>query len=194
VKTDQADTASETHSVADSICERVPVATYRGSDGEASVATSLLPRVGSYSAPHRSRIVQSDHPADGDYTCVRPCGIVLAGVYAWGNSALERLCPRPLLPVAGLPIISYGLRWLEQSGVRQTTVCVNSDPGPFRRRLAGCGLQRMDLCYHQDEMPRGPAGCVRDAALRTNAESFVVLDASAGVLVDLSTLLAAHGE
>ena len=37
--------------------------------------------------------------------------VVLAGTHTWRNSELERICPRPLLPVAGRPLIWYGLNW-----------------------------------------------------------------------------------
>ena len=38
--------------------------------------------------------------------------VVLAGTHHWSGSSFERLAPRPLVPVALEPLISYSLRWL----------------------------------------------------------------------------------
>ena len=42
-------------------------------------------------------------------------GIVLAGTYQWGDSTFETLLPRPLVPVAQAPLISYTLEWPDGS-------------------------------------------------------------------------------
>jgi NDP-sugar pyrophosphorylase family protein len=50
----------------------------------------------------------------------------------------------------------------------------------------------LDIDYLEDWSPRGAAGCVRDAGIRTDAESFVVADGTAVPVVDLVELLAGH--
>ena len=57
-------------------------------------------------------------------------GIVLAGTYQWGETAFESLLPRPLVPVAQVPLISYTLEWLRDGGVMDATICANS-AGPI---------------------------------------------------------------
>src|SRR5262249_55554303 len=59
------------------------------------------------------------------------------------------------------------------------------------------GLRRhvpagVTVSYHQDPMPRGAAGAVRDAAVASNADTFVVTDGTAIPDVYLEHLLAAH--
>ncbi len=48
--------------------------------------------------------------------------------------------------------------------------------------------------YYADLMPRGPAGCVRDAAERSWADTFVVADGTIVTRMDLGALVAAHHE
>ncbi len=118
-------------------------------------------------------------------------GIVLAGVHAWGESALEQVCPRPLLPVVGRPLAWYVLDWLGRQGVTQGSICANSDTRVFRECLAHAALNDMALTYYEDTMPRGPAGCIRDAAI-SEADTLVVVEATVATDIDLGPLLAAH--
>ncbi len=48
------------------------------------------------------------------------------------------------------------------------------------------------VSYHEDAMPRGTAGAVRDAADASDADLFVVADGTAVPNVNLTSLLAAH--
>jgi NDP-sugar pyrophosphorylase family protein len=50
----------------------------------------------------------------------------------------------------------------------------------------------MTLSYHEDRMPRGAAGSLRDAAAAGDADIFVVVDGTAIPNVDLRDLLSAH--
>ena len=50
-------------------------------------------------------------------TTPRVHGIVLAGAYP-SHGALDQLVPRPLLPVAQQPLISYSLRWMKGGSAR----------------------------------------------------------------------------
>lgn len=119
-------------------------------------------------------------------------GIVLAGVHRWGESALERLLPRPLLPVADSPLMCYALRWLRDAGVRRTTICANSESRLVRRCLDDGAALGLDLCYYEDQSARGPAGCVRDAGMSWPARDLVVTEGNVIPTVDLQDLLNVH--
>ncbi len=119
-------------------------------------------------------------------------GIVLAGVQSWGESPLERVCSRPLLPVAGRPLIWYVLQWLRQRSVLRATICANSDTPAFNRCIGRGDELGMHLDYYEDVMPRGPAGCMRDAAAYSEADTFVVVDGTIVTQVDLDAILQAH--
>lgn len=119
-------------------------------------------------------------------------GIVLAGTFHWGGSSFDRLLPRPLVPVAQTPLICYALRWLRDAGVARATVCANSAARSVRTCLGDGSSLGMRLDYLEDWTPRGAAGCARDAALRTEAETFIIADGTAVPAVDLGALLETH--
>lgn len=118
-------------------------------------------------------------------------GIVLAGSYPTGQSPLEQLGPRPLLPVAQRPLISYALRWMRKGGLEFVTVCTNTAAREVSHQLgeAPWGLR---LRYTEDFTPRGPAGCVRDAGLNTPFSTFVVAHGTSVPVVDIEALLHSH--
>lgn len=119
-------------------------------------------------------------------------GIVLAGVHTWGESPLDHLFPRPLLPVAGRPLCTYGLTWLATQNVPSAIICANSDTAAFRRLLGSGEAMGLSLDYYEDRMPRGPAGCLLDAGLASEAETIVVLDGALAIDIDLDLVIAAH--
>ena len=118
-------------------------------------------------------------------------GIVLAGAYPAAHSALDALVPRPLLPVAQQPLITYALRWLSDNGLERATICANSAARSIRARIDAAALA-MSLEYREDWNPRGAAGCVRDAALNLGSHTFVVADGTAVPVVEIGELVESH--
>jgi NDP-sugar pyrophosphorylase family protein len=116
---------------------------------------------------------------------------VLAGAYPGGQCVLDELAPRPLLPVAQRPLVTYALRWMAEGGLGHATICANTAARAIRARFDGSALG-LRLDYLEDWTPRGAAGCVRDAGLRTDARTFVVADGTAVPVVDLVRLLDRH--
>ncbi|HEU4642417.1 MAG TPA: NDP-sugar synthase [Gemmatimonadaceae bacterium] len=122
------------------------------------------------------------------------CGIVLAGSHHWGNGSFEHVLRGPLLPVAQTPIICYPLGWLRAGGVREVKICANSNTGAVRDLLGRGGALAMALDYYEDGTPRGPAGCARDAARLSEADTFVVVEGALIPSLDLRALLRRHRE
>jgi mannose-1-phosphate guanylyltransferase len=119
-------------------------------------------------------------------------GVILAGVHQWGGTALDRALPRPLVPVANRALITYSMRWLREAGVRGLTVCGNSHTGVIRTCLGSPTWEGIDIEYYEDPMPRGPAGCVRDAAFGGKGDIVVVVDGTIVPCVDLDAIIEAH--
>ena len=119
-------------------------------------------------------------------------GIVLAGTFPWAKSPFERLAPRPLVPVAHRPLIGFSLSWLQAGGVTRAAICTNRNSRAIAAQLAGSRANRIDVTYCEDVMPRGAAGCVRDAARLTGGEHFIVTDAASIPNVPLLDLLEQH--
>lgn len=119
-------------------------------------------------------------------------GIVLAGVHHWDGCVLERVAPRPLLPVVLSPLITYALRWLRDAGVTRATVCANSVSRHVRGCLGDGSRLGMDLDYFEDNTPRGPAGCAHDAAAGADADTFIIVYGSIVPVLDLGAMLERH--
>ena len=119
-------------------------------------------------------------------------GIILAGVYKWAAASFEDVVSRPLVPVAGAPLIFYALEWLREAGISKATICANSESRSLRMCLRDGSPVGMKLDYYEDLVLRGPAGCVRDAVVHSNAEVFVVCNGTSIPQVDLQHLMDAH--
>jgi len=118
-------------------------------------------------------------------------GIVLAGAYPGGPCSLDDLAPRPLLPVAQQPLITYALRWMGDGGLQRVTICANSAARAVRASIDR-STHGLHVDYLEDWSPRGAAGCIRDAGTRTEAQTFLVADGTAIPVVDIHKLLETH--
>jgi NDP-sugar pyrophosphorylase family protein len=118
-------------------------------------------------------------------------GVILAGQHSWSDSAFDALSPRPLLPIANRPLVSYAAQWLREGGIREAAVCANGETRIVGARLRECIPDGLRITLIEDLVPRGPAGCVRDAAVGF-AEPLVVVDGTTIPFVDLGELLACH--
>ena len=125
-------------------------------------------------------------------TSSRTMGVVLVGTHPWANSAFDRLLPRTLLPVAHRPLLSYALSWLRAGGIQHAAVCANRETQVLRSRVLRHVPDVMTVSYHEDAMPRGAAGALRDAALASDCDTFVVTDGTSIPNVDVRALLAHH--
>jgi mannose-1-phosphate guanylyltransferase len=122
----------------------------------------------------------------------RVSAVVLAGTHHWSGSSFERLAPRPLVPVALSPLISYPLRWLRAGGVPRVTICANGTTRLIEAEIGDGGRLDMEIGYYKDATPRGAAGCVRDAGLIADSETLVVADGTSVPTIDLGALLESH--
>jgi mannose-1-phosphate guanylyltransferase len=118
--------------------------------------------------------------------------IVLAGTYHSTDSTFLGSLPRPLAPVAQVPVIGYVLRWLRDADVARATICANRGSRAIESCVGDGASLSMDLDYMEDATPRGPAGCAHDAAIKHGADTFVVVDGTVIPDFDLRLLLDTH--
>lgn len=119
-------------------------------------------------------------------------GLILAGTHSWGDDVLERVAPKPLWPVALVPLIKHGIRWLHDGGVATAHICANSETSALRARFGAGESLNTPLAYYEDRMPRGPAGCARDATRATHGNAVIILEGSIVPRVDFDALLDTH--
>jgi NDP-sugar pyrophosphorylase family protein len=118
--------------------------------------------------------------------------LVLAGAHTWRATPFDTLLPRPLLPVAQLPLIGYPLLWVRRWGAARVTVCANGWSTAIRQHLARHRRTLPTLTFHEDHGPRGAAGCARDAALGSIGDTFVVVDGTTIPHVNLARIIDEH--
>lgn len=118
--------------------------------------------------------------------------IILAGSHSWNADSLEALCPRTLLPVANAPLISYALEWLRAARITEVAICANDANFAIQSYVKSGTQRKLEVYYYEDRIPRGPAGCVRDAAYAVPAEQYIVTDGSIIPTADLTALRNAH--
>lgn len=126
-----------------------------------------------------------------DHDAEQACGIVLAGSPPWDDGLFAGL-RSPVLPLAHLPLIRYPLEWLRAGGIRNIIICAGGNTAAVRARFGTGASIGLALDYVEDEGPRGPAGSARDAARRSRASTFVVVEGSTIPVFDLRGLLATH--
>lgn len=117
--------------------------------------------------------------------------VVLAGVHDWGACRLNAARLRPLAPIANRPLIEHVIRAAAWAGANKAAICVNGHVRAMRDAL-GDSIRGLPLCYHDDPMPRGPAGCVKDAAASCPADCLLVAEAGMVPYFDIDGMVVGH--
>ncbi|MBN2064870.1 MAG: NDP-sugar synthase [Sedimentisphaerales bacterium] len=87
--------------------------------------------------------------------------IILAGGAEFGRCPVISHLPVCLWPVLDLPALVRTLIWLETSGVRSATICLNGDQSVIRNTIQEYNIA-LEVDYLPEEMPLGTAGCIRE--------------------------------
>ena len=75
---------------------------------------------------------------------------------------LTNTCPKPMLPVAGTPLLARTLRWLRRYGVQEVALNLHHLPHVVREGLGDGSQFDMHLHYAYEPELRGTAGAVRN--------------------------------
>lgn len=120
--------------------------------------------------------------------------VVLAGVHPWDDEGLDAILPRPLLPILNRALIGFVLDWLHGAGLERVTICTNRRTRLLRRLVSDGRALGLNVDYYEDWMPRGPAGCVRDAVADELPETLVIVDGTVLPRIPLDQVLRFHFE
>jgi NDP-sugar pyrophosphorylase family protein len=122
-----------------------------------------------------------------------PKGMILAAGFGQRLRPLTRLRPKPLLPVANLPVMTYGLRALRRLGI--TDICVNvCYCAPDIMAAFGDGSDHGAALHWSVERdpPVGTAGGMKRVEAQLKDDVVVMVAGDAMLDLDLAPLLAAH--
>lgn len=118
--------------------------------------------------------------------------ILLAGGPADREPGCPLGLPRPLWPMTMRPLVLRLIERLVRGGATALSVCANGQTGLYAARLTREPLGLDELCFVQDPLPRGPAGCVKDNEAFVQADTFVVIDAACWMDEDVASLVRRH--
>ena len=121
-------------------------------------------------------------------------GMVLCAGLGTRLRPLTERCPKPAVPVCGVPLVRYTLGLLAGAGVRRAVVNVHHLPEQMaaeaRAAAAALGLE---LLVSEEPVIAGTGGALREARpLLAGADAVVVVNGDVLFDVDLGSALAAH--
>ncbi|MFO1532701.1 MAG: sugar phosphate nucleotidyltransferase [Thermoplasmatota archaeon] len=120
--------------------------------------------------------------------------VLLAGGYGTRLRPLTYTRPKPLLPVAGRPMVEWVLDRMPNE-VQRVIVAVNWKAqalGNYLRERPAKKGQRFDFVVVREEEPLGTAGAVKNCAGYIRSKDFLVLNADIVSAMDVGALIAAH--
>jgi NDP-sugar pyrophosphorylase family protein len=108
---------------------------------------------------------------------------------------LTDTCPKPMLPVAGQPLLAHTLRWLRRYGVTEAALNLHHLPEVVRAGLGDGTPFGMRLRYSYEPELLGTAGAVRRVAEQHPDffdQTFLVVYGDLLLDLDITDLLAFH--
>lgn len=120
--------------------------------------------------------------------------VVLTGGRERGFAPLTHNCPKALLPLANVPLLSYTLGYLAREGIRDVFICITDGVHAVRDRIPDGRPWGISLRYATERTPLGTAGCLRDLQPFLGGEPFVVVAGLPFLDFPLGKLVATHRE
>jgi NDP-sugar pyrophosphorylase family protein len=121
--------------------------------------------------------------------------VVLVGGEGTRLRPLTSTTPKPLLPIAGRPMVERQLAWLAAHGVDEVVLSLGYLPDAFVEHFPDGRFASMRLTYAVEQEPLGTAGAIRFAAEHADIdERFVVCNGDILTTLDLRAFVDFHVE
>ena len=121
-------------------------------------------------------------------------GFVLAAGVGSRLRPLTEHLPKPLLPVAGIPILFFALALLRRAGIREVGMNLHYRAEKIPELLGDGSRMGFSLRYFHEEKLLGTGGAIRNAADFLKDADFFLLNGDTILDVDPAALGAAHRE
>lgn len=119
--------------------------------------------------------------------------ILLVGGFGTRLMPLTRTVPKPMLPIAGLPVTEHQLAMAKRAGITSLVLATSYLSDVFTPYFGDGSKWGMKLQYAVEEEPLGTGGAIRNAAqLLNNDESIVIFNGDILSSHDLSKQIAMH--
>lgn len=103
--------------------------------------------------------------------------------------------PKAMVPVAGVPMVAYALRWLSENGITEVAINLHHRPDPLLRFVGDGSAFGLSVVYSREPQLLGSSGAL--VPLRSffaGDDPFVVLYGDVLTDVQLDRVVAAHRE
>jgi NDP-sugar pyrophosphorylase family protein len=118
--------------------------------------------------------------------------MILAAGFGVRLRPLTNTVPKALVPVAGRPLIEYGLLFLRSQGITEVVINLHHLGEKIRSTLGDGGLYGMQFHYSSEAPILEAGGGIKKAQPFLDGETFVVINCDTIVDLDLSAVLATH--
>jgi exosortase len=115
--------------------------------------------------------------------------VILVGSCDFGRCPLASRLNRALWPVFGKPALQLLLDQLAEQGIRRAVISCENQSATIQNAIH-CPPQ-LSITFQEKTLPRGPAGCIRDAA-EAGDECLLVLPGNVLALPPIRDLLVKH--
>ncbi|ABL88645.1 Nucleotidyl transferase [Pyrobaculum islandicum DSM 4184] len=117
--------------------------------------------------------------------------VILAGGFGRRLAPLTNEVPKPLVPVAGKPILVWQIEWLKRQGVTDIVLAVGYLRHKIFEALGDGRKYGVRLFYSVEEEPLGTGGAIKNAAPYLTDDIFIALNGDIITDIDIRPLTAA---
>ncbi len=118
--------------------------------------------------------------------------VIMAGGFGKRLHPLTNNTPKPMLPVAGKPMLQRTIEQLRDAGIHQINITTHYLPEKITQHF-GCGKDfGVELSYVSEDQPLGTAGSL--GLLQNFEEPLIVMNGDILTCVDLNAMLDFHRE
>ena len=121
-------------------------------------------------------------------------GMVMAAGLGERLRPLTESCPKPLLPVAGRPLIAYPLGPLRRAGIRDVVINTHYRAPDIRERLGDGASLGMRITYSHEPVILGTGGGIRNVEPFFEGNTFVVINSDVVADADIASVIRLHQE
>jgi mannose-1-phosphate guanylyltransferase len=121
--------------------------------------------------------------------------VVLVGGEGTRLRPLTTTVPKPLLPIAGQPLLERQLSWLARHDISEVALSLGYLPDAFIEHFPDSEFEGVRLRYAVEPVALGTAGAIRFAAATAGiAERFVVCNGDVLTTLDIGGLVQLHAD
>lgn len=113
--------------------------------------------------------------------------IILAGGFGKRLKPLTEHTPKPLLDVAGVPILIRQIYWLKKHGITDIIISIGYKSEEFKKYVDH--IKDVNIVFVTEENPLGTAGAIKNCEKYLDNEHFIVLNGDILTDLDLSKMI-----